>query len=115
MVNKFFFDELDISIVIDFCNKFDFKFEISNYILHLQKGKIEIQIWDDCSTTFYDIKVINKKLGIFYLLFHKNENIVKYKMMDYQKQKSATEKVEFIFNLIEHDTSVPLKLGHIKN
>ena len=114
MINKSFFDELDISVVIDFCSKFDFKFEISNYILYLQKDKIEIQIWNDCSTTFYDVKIINKKLPIFYLFFHKNKDLAKSIIIDYQTQKSVTEKIKFVFNLIEHDFCELISLNYSK-
>ena len=114
MIDKSFFNDFDISIADNFSYKFGFSIEINNYILHLRKDKIEIQIWNDCSSTFYDIKVKNKKLGVFYLLFHKNENLARFNIIDYQKQKSVTEKIKFVFDLIEHDFYELISLDYSK-
>lgn len=112
MINKIFFSDLDMSIVDNFSSKFGFSVELNNYILYLRKDKIEIQIWDDCSATYYDVKIEQKKIGVFYLLFHKNENLAKFNIMDYQKQKSTTEKIFFLLNLIEYDFDELISLDY---
>jgi len=114
MINKIFFNDLDMAIVDCFSRKFGFSFELSNYILCLQKDKIEIQVWDDCSVTMYDVKIFDKTLNIFYLLFHKNEKLAKFSIMGYQKQKSTTDKVKFLLNLIENDFDELISLDYDK-
>ena len=114
MINKIFFNDLDMAIVDCFSRKFGFSFELSNYILCLQKDKIEIQVWDDCSVTMYDVKIFDKTLNIFYLLFQKNEKLAKFSIMGYQKQKSTTDKVKFLLNLIENDFDELISLDYDK-
>ena len=114
MINKTFFNELNKVIVDNFSRKFDFTVEINNYILFLRKDKIEIQIWNDCSATFFDLTMEDKKLGIFYLLYHKNESLAKKNVIAYQKKETVNEKIDFIFQIIESDFYELISLDYDK-